>query len=149
VPYQSLADGLYFVMQQSPAKGVDHYGILDIGNRRGAPSDGPDPVVIHQLPPRITANWLHETGTWCVLYKIPDEAAALERLRLALYDPTYAVLRHNCEHFARFVGFGVWESKQVQAAGWMVGGLVTLAVMASGDEHPRPRRRRPKVRRAA
>jgi len=136
-------------MQRSAEKGVDHYGILDIGNRRGAPLDGPDPVIMHQRPPRITANWLYETGTWRVLYKIPDEDAALERLRLALYDPTYAVLRHNCEHFARFVAFGVWESKQVQAGGWVVIGLITLAVMAPSEERSQLRRRRPKVRRAA
>jgi len=35
VPYQGFPDGLYLVMQRSVGKGIDHYGILDIGNRLG------------------------------------------------------------------------------------------------------------------
>jgi hypothetical protein len=140
--YQGYPDGLYLVTERSAAKGVDHYAILDIGNTRAAPSmDEFGPVILHQRPPAITANWLHETGDWQVLHKIEDEAAALERFRIALTNPAYAVLRHNCEHFARFVAFDTWESKQLQAAGW-VAGLAVLVIAAFNDEGQRPRSRR-------
>jgi hypothetical protein len=148
MPYQGLADGLYFVRQYSREKGVDHYGILDIGNRRRAPGYSGTPVILHQLRPRIRADRLHKTGTWQVLYKIDDEAAALKRVKIALSDPDYALLRHNCEHFARFVAFGVRESKQLQAAGWLTG-IITLAIIGTEDEPLRPRRRKPKSRRRA
>jgi hypothetical protein len=151
MPYQGLADGFYFAVQRPATKRVDHYGILDIGNRRGAPSsDGLGAVILHQRPPGITANWLRDTGDWLVLHKIEDEAGALERLRIALTDPAYAVLRHNCEHFVRFVAFGVWESKQLQGAVGLAG-LAVVAIAAFHSERPRsrPRRKRTRSARAA
>lgn len=148
--YQGCADGLYFAVQRSAAKGFDHYGIIDIGNRRRASSmDKLHPVVRHQRPPGITADWLRDTGDWQLTHRIADEAAALERIRIALTDPVYAALRHNCEHFARWVAFGVWESKQLQAAGW-IAGLSMLVIAAFNDEVQRPRsRRRPRRTRSA
>ncbi len=47
MPYQGLADGLYLVMQRSPGKAIDHYGILDIGNRLAVGgADGINPVAL-------------------------------------------------------------------------------------------------------
>jgi len=62
VPYQGFPDGLYLVMQRSVGKGIDHYGILDIGNRLGVRgADGINPVIVHQSPSGITADWLGQT----------------------------------------------------------------------------------------
>jgi hypothetical protein len=70
MPYQGHADGLYLVARRSPAKGVDHYGIVDIGNRfRLSDADGINPVVVHQRPPAVAAEWLRN-GDWRVLGKI-------------------------------------------------------------------------------
>lgn len=118
MPYQGRPDGLYLVMQKSPTKGVDHYGILDIGNKllvQGA--DGINPVIVHQCPPSIRADLLEGTGTWNILGRITDEQYAIARYKAALADPAYNLFGHNCEHFARFVATGVRESKQLQAAG--------------------------------
>jgi len=127
MPYQNLSDGLYLLRQKSQAKGVDHYGILDVGNRLAHPSVAPgmQPVVLHQTPPQIQVNWLQDTGTWDVLAKITDEKDALERLKRAASDPQYNLFGHNCEHFARYVATGKKESRQVQAA-VAVAGLVAL-----------------------
>ena len=150
MPYHDCADGLYFAVQRSAAKGFDHYGIVDIGNRRRAPSvDNLHPVVLHQRPPGITADWLRDTGNWQLMHRIEDEAVALERLGIALTDPAYPALRHNCEHFARWVAFGVWESKQLQVVGW-IASLSMLVITAFNDEVQRPRsRRRPRRTRSA
>jgi hypothetical protein len=128
--YQGYPDGLYLVVQKSPTKGVDHYGILDIGNNLEVTgADGINPVIVHQCPPGIRADWLHDTGTWNVLGKITDERYAIERYKAALANPAYDLFGHNCEHFARFVATGVRESTQLQAAG-VVAGLAALAVVA-------------------
>jgi hypothetical protein len=138
VPYQNLADGLYLVTQRSAAKGVDHYGILDVGNRLRVPgADGTNPVVVHQCPPGIRADWLQDTGAWEVLGRITDEPYAVARYHTALANPAYDLFGHNCEHFARFVATGVRESKQLQAAGW-IAGLATLVIVASAEERPKP-----------
>ena len=128
--YQGYPDGLYLVVQKSPTKGVDHYGILDIGNNLEVTgADGINPVIVHQCPPGIRADWLQDTGTWNVLGKITDERYAIERYKAALANPAYDLFGHNCEHFARFVATGVRESTQLQAAG-VVAGLAALAVVA-------------------
>ena len=130
MPYQGHADGLYLVVQKSPTKGVDHYGILDIGNKLGVSgADGVNPVVVHQSPPGIKAEWLQATGTWNIRGKITEEHFAIARLKAALANPAYDLFGHNCEHFARYVATGVRESTQLQAAA-VVGGLATLAFMA-------------------
>jgi hypothetical protein len=129
MPYQHLNDGLYLLKQKSQAKGVDHYGILDVGNRFAHPNVTPDmqPVVVHQTPPQIQLNWLQDTGVWEVLGQITDENDAVERLKKAAGDPKYNLFGHNCEHFARYVATGKRESTQVQAA-VVVAGLVALVL---------------------
>ena len=130
MPYQNLTDGLYLLKQKSVDKGVDHYGILDIGNRlQISQADGTHPVVIHQTPPSIRLDWLQNTGTWQVLGSITDEAMAMNRIKLAAQDSQYDLFGNNCEHFARFVATGVRESTQIKAA-VAVAGLAVLAVIA-------------------
>jgi len=130
VPYQAYPDGLYLLVQRSEEKGVDHYGILDIGNRIGHPHvDGRHPVVIHQTPPSIRLAWLQDTGSWHVLGKITDEGHAIGRMEIAFLNPAFDLFGHNCEHFARFVATGVNESTQLQAIGVVVG-LTALAIVA-------------------
>lgn len=128
MPYEHLQDGFYLVRQQAATKGVDHYGILDVGNRLRHPhvGFGMQPVVIHQTPPRIRIDWLQATGQWTVLGHITDEVHAINRIELASRNPTYSLVGHNCEHFARFVATGKRESTQVQVA-VLVAGLAALA----------------------
>jgi hypothetical protein len=126
VPYQGYSDGLYLVAQKSEAKRVDHYGILDIGNRICLPgADGINPVIIHQTPPTIRIDWFQNTGVWRVLGAVADEPFALQRLNAAFTNPNYDLFGNNCEHFARFVALGTRESTQVQAA-VVVAGLAAL-----------------------
>jgi len=126
MPYQQYSDGLYLLKQKSEGKGVDHYGILDVGNRIAHPNvDGQQPVVIHQTPPTIKLDWLQNTGTWAVLGRITDEEDAKIRMAEAFKNPRYNLFGHNCEHFARYVATGHHESTQLQAIG-VVAGLVAL-----------------------
>jgi hypothetical protein len=130
MPYQNLPDGLFLLKRPSPDKGVEHYGVLDVGNRLGFPeADGSHPVVIHQTPPSVRYDWLQNTGDWHVIGQVIDEEAAAARLKLALSTPEYNLFGHNCEHFARYVTTGVWASTQLQAAG-LVAGLALLAVVS-------------------
>lgn len=131
MPYQDLADGLYLLSQKSTQKIVDHYGVLDIGNRLAIPqvNGSEQPVVIHQTPPSIQINWLQDTGTWNVLGKITDENMAINRINEAAQNPEYNLFGNNCEHFARYVATGVRESTQIKAAVAMTG-LVALTVYA-------------------
>lgn len=128
MPYQGYPDGLYLVAQRSDAKGVDHYGILDIGNRIRHPW-ADYPIIVHQAPPMVRIDWFQNTGVWRVLGKVTDEPYALRRLQAAAANPTYDLFGNNCEHFARFVATGVRESTQLQAAAVIVG-MVTLAFFA-------------------
>lgn len=130
MPYQGYPDGLYLVTQKSEAKRVDHYGILDIGNRiRYSEADGINPVIIHQTPPTIRIDWFQNTGVWQMKGRVTDEPFALQRLKAAAANPSYDLFGHNCEHFARFVATGVRESTQIQAAA-VIAGLATLAFFA-------------------
>lgn len=142
MPYKNFAGGLYFARQPATKAGVGaHFGIIDVGNRRRAPTRRREPVVWHLRQPGITTSWLHETEPWQILDKIRNEAAALQRLRIAQqYNPRYAIHRDNCEHFARFIAYGRWESKQVQAV--TVIGLITLVALAADEDQKYPRRRR-------
>ena len=126
MPYQQYSDGLYLLKQTSPGKGVDHYGILDVGNRIGHPQvDRLHPVVIHQTPPSIRIDWLQATGSWSVLGRIVDETDAIRRMMHAFRNPSYDLFGHNCEHFASFVAIGVPQSGQLRAVG-IVAGLAAL-----------------------
>jgi hypothetical protein len=130
MPYQKHPDGLYLLKQKSAAKGVDHYGILDIGNRIRHPQvDGRHPVVIHQMPPSIKIDWLQNTGVWKILGCITDEQDAITRMNSAYQNPNYNLFGHNCEHFARYVATGRHESTQLQAVG-VVAGFVALVFYA-------------------
>ena len=129
MPYQGYSDGLYLVAQKSEAKGVDHYGIMDIGNRIRHPgADGINPVIIHQTPPTIRIDWFQNTGVWRVLGAVADESFALQRLNAAFANPNYDLFGNNCEHFARFVALGTRESTQVKAA-VVVAGLAALTIV--------------------
>jgi hypothetical protein len=131
MPYLQYPDGLYLLKQKAETKGVEHYGILDVGNRLGHPQvNGTHPVVIHQTPPTIKIDWLQNTGEWLILGRITNEGSAKERMSSAFQNPTYDLFGHNCEHFARYVATGRRESTQLQAAG-IVAGLAALAFYAS------------------
>ncbi len=128
MPFQGYNDGLYLVKQKSQNKpGIEHYGILDIGNRfNHSQADGINPTVVHQTPPQIRFDWFGGTGQWEVLGQITDEAMATERVRHAARNPKYDLFGHNCEHFARFVATGKQESTQLQTAA--VVGLAAIAL---------------------
>jgi Lecithin retinol acyltransferase len=131
-----LADGLYVVKQKSKQKGVDHYGILDVGNRLRIPGvDGINPVIVHQTPPHIQASYLHQTGWWANHGRIADEAGAIGRLQAALGSPKYDLVFNNCEHFVRYVVTGQRESTQVQMGvlAVAVGVVVVWAVASTGE----------------
>jgi hypothetical protein len=127
MPSSVLPPGLYLLMQHSPSKGVEHYGILDTGNRLGY---GLQPVVIHQTPPGIRVDWLASTREWLIVGRVLDEAGAMARIRMSLQNPRYDLFGHNCEHFARFVATGRRESHQLQAV-VAVAGIVTLMILGS------------------
>jgi hypothetical protein len=130
MPYQGFEDGLYHVVQRSEAKGVEHHGILDIGNRiRPRAVRGGSPTVIHQTPPRVRIDPLANTGNWRVLRKIEDERGAVDRIRVAVQAPAYSLTANNCEHFASFVDTGTPESIQVQRA-VLLGFIATLAYLS-------------------
>ncbi len=133
MPYQGHADGLYLVKQRSAGKsGVEHYGILNIGNRLG---DQPaaKPVVYHNTPPGLRADWLHDTGTWTIVGRITDEALGVARLRAAWANPSYDMLGNNCEHFALYVATGERKSPQVRSGVALVGIGIAVAVLSSRD----------------
>lgn len=130
MPFQNFSDGFYLLRQKSVSKGVDHYGIMDVGNRLQLPEVpyGSQPVIIHQTPPSIRLDWLESTGTWEVLGRINDEQLALGRIREAVKNPKYALFSNNCEQFARFIATGRRESQQVNAACFV--GFAALSVYA-------------------
>jgi len=128
MPFEHLNDGLYLIKQRSATKAVDHYGILDVGNRLRLPNvlPGQQPVVIHQSPPQVQLVWLQQTGSWEVLGQITDEGDAIARIHNASQNPQYNLIGHNCEHFARYVATGKRESHQVQIVA-VIAGLAALA----------------------
>lgn len=135
---RNLKNGFYLIKQKSQVKGinVEHYGILDVGNRLNLAINRFIPIVIHQTPPRIRTDWLSKTGAWDVLGKITDEQFAIARIHKALENDVYDLFGNNCEHFARFVANGRRESTQLQAAGIFVGLLaLTLILANSGEAH--------------
>jgi hypothetical protein len=128
--------GLYLMMQKTQMKGVlvDHYGILDVGNRLNLPNAGYRPLVIHQTPPQIRLDRLEDTGEWKVLGKITDEHDAISRINKALENNAYDLFGNNCEHFARYVATGRRESMQLQAIGLLVGLLATVIILTMSSE---------------
>lgn len=130
MPFQTLGDGLYLVKQKSLNKpGIEHYGILDVGNRLRHPNvDGVNPTIVHQTPPQLRIDWFANTGNWEVLGKITDENMAIERIKYAANNPGYDLFGNNCEQFARYVATGKHESTQLQAV--TILGLTALAIYA-------------------
>lgn len=144
MPYQDYADGVYLASQPSTKGGLAHFAALDIGNcLQISGADGITPVLVHQCPPRICADWFYGTGTWQLLAVETNALAARQRYMAALTVPDYDVLRHNCEHFSRFVVTGSWESKQLQAIGWLAGVAALIIVAANNDPLPRRPRAQP------
>ena len=119
---QHLPPGLYWIVQVSPEKGVEHHTILDVGNRMRCADDGRwQDMIIHQAPPSIRREPSAGTDQWTVvLHKIADERNAIRRLVAAHANPGYSTFGNNCEHFARYVATGVRESHQLQFAGAVV-----------------------------
>lgn len=136
MPYQNLDDGLYLIEQPSEKNGIPitHYGVLDVGNLLRHPAiDGTHPIVIHQTPPSIRADFLGNTGSWSVKGKVDDIAGAIERIKEAIKNPNYDLFGNNCEHFARFVAFGQKHSTQIFWGGAAVVALSALAFFALRD----------------
>lgn len=130
--YQAeIAPGLYLAVQPNPRKGVDHYAIVDIGNRLRDP-DVPvagAAIAYHLTRPRLRRDFVGPRDRWRLMGRVRDELGAAERLRVAAGAPLYNLLFNNCEQFARYVATGVRESKQLQTAtAWTC--LVALAAVA-------------------
>ena len=123
-----LPNGIYMVWQKSQRKGVDHYGVLDVGNCLGiAQADGVRPVVIHQVPPAITVDTIEDSGPWYVRAKSIDIQKSYQTFWEACETPDYNFVSNNCEHFARSVVLGRRESSQIQNA--VVFGALVLAAI--------------------
>lgn len=142
MPFQNLCDGLYLLKRPSNGKpGMDHYGILDVGNRLGHPQVFLDhPVMIEMTPPRLKFSYFQGPEVWTNLGRIPDEAAAIGRMRSAAQNPDYDWFLNNCEHFARSVATGERVSTQIQA-GVAAAGLAAIVLAAVLPEKPKRRRR--------
>jgi hypothetical protein len=131
MPFKDLEDGLYLVEQKSVFKGnnILHYGVLDVGNILNHPKYlHENPLILHQTPPQIRADYLSNTGIWTVrgVVTLEDLDAAIKRIQDALKNPHYDLFGHNCEHFARYVTQGKRTSHQVMAA---VGTAAILGVL--------------------
>lgn len=127
MPYQNLNDGLYLIKQPSHKVGIEHYGILDVGNTIQHPQANVlHPIVIHQIPPRIRMDWLKDTGNWNIVGEVKPEflGQAIGRIKVAFKDPNYDLFCNNCEQFARFIVQGEKYSTQLR---W-VGGIALILV---------------------
>lgn len=148
MPYQVLTHGIYLIRQRSVKWGVDHYGVLDIGNRLGLANDEADgitPIVIHQALPYIqvcTLAHFEDNGSWEALEKSPDEHSAAIRFRQACLKPNYALLDNNCEQFARGVVSGNRESKQLQTAVGVTTFIALTAIVFKGEGEGKKRKRK-------
>lgn len=134
MPYQNLPDTLYLIRQPSGKFGVDHYGILDVGNVLNQRTViGDHPVVIHQTPPRVRMDWLQNTGTWVIEGHVePGQLQpAIARVSIALQNQEYDFFSNNCEQFARFIVEGNKYSTQLQAVS-IVATLVALPILFRG-----------------
>lgn len=130
-----LPRGLYLAKRRSPEKLVDHYGIIDIGNRALHPNVSPAyPAVYHINAAGLHWDYLaHAGGGWQLIGRIVDEAAAIDRIGQATANPRYDLLQNNCEQFARWVAFGTKTSVQLQWAGFFLAVGLTAWVIARSD----------------
>ena len=126
-----LPRGLYLLRQYSSAKGVYHFGILDVGNNLGYEM-AREPVVVHLTSPTIRADWLSATEPWEFLERIADVQGAVTRIGRAMSHPCYDLVFNNCEHFARYVASGRRESRQVSNTLLLVGMVGAIALVVSG-----------------
>ncbi len=131
MPYQNFNDGLYLIKQPSNKGGIEHYGVLDVGNTIRHPQvSGLHPIVIHQIPPRARMSWFKDTGTWNVIGKVDlkFQNQAIERIKVALKTPDYDLFSNNCEQFARFITEGEKYSTQLRWAGGIALILVAITI---------------------
>ena len=126
--------GLYKVRQLGGSKKFAHYGILDVGNCLRRPGGSYfKPEVIHQIPPGIRSDTLHDFGPYKIVRKITDVEDAIRRYHLALNNPKYDLFGNNCEHFVSYVETGRRESGQLQ--GFVVlAGLAAFVIFAIASE---------------
>ena len=130
-----LPRGLYLAKRRSAEKLVDHYGIIDVGNRVLHPNVSPTyPAVYHINAAGLHWDYLANAGDgWQLLERIADEDAAIERIGQASANPRYDLLENNCEQFARWVAFGTKTSTQLQWAGFLLAAGLTVWVIAKSD----------------
>ena len=135
MPFQGLPDGLYCLKRPSTMNAlVDHFGILDVGNRIAHPHvNQGHPILIEMTPPRLKASYFQGPEIWTNLGLIRDETQAIHQVRILSKNPDYHWFENNCEHFARGVATGRRESKQIQG-GVIAAGLATLVLMAIWPE---------------
>lgn len=133
IPHNNLRSGLYLVKQSGRKIGLEHYGILDVGNVIGHTKvKGQHPVVIHQTPPRVRIDWLKNTGSWHIVGRVQSKhlKEAIKRVNIALRDKNYDLFLNNCEQFARFIAEGKKYSTQLRAVGVLTAlGTITLLSM--------------------
>ena len=110
---------------------VEHYAIMDVGNRFGLEEVDPSqPVIIHQTPANVRIEPTAVRGEqWTIVERIVDVAEAKKRFEAALNKPDYNLADNNCEHFARFVANGKRESTQLM--GYAVASAVTLVIVGA------------------
>ena len=130
-----IDDGLYLIKQTTPGKsGVEHYGILNVGNRFNQVGVT-QPVVYHNTPPNLMTQWLRDTGVrWRIVRRILDEVAAKKRIAESWQKPFYDTLGNNCEHFAFYAATGERKSPQVRSVVGFVGIIGALLLMGSNGK---------------
>jgi hypothetical protein len=87
--------------QRSIQKGVDHYAILDIGNRLHSDwNRGGRRVIVYQSPPILRADWAEATGDWEIVGHVVDEADARARMAMAAATQamTFSVTTASISH---------------------------------------------------
>src|SRR5207249_4855707 len=90
MPYHRYRDGLYLARQHSGSRKIDHYGIIDAGNRLGLRRDPYlRETLVHQTPPSLRIEPLLDPKGWVVLGRIENEAAARWRIDQARQNPKY------------------------------------------------------------
>ena len=136
-----LAPGLYLAKFDSNKLGglIDHYGVLDIGNRSGFlihPFAYTEPHIIHQTHPELRVDALSELGPIDVVSveRIPaeKEQETTDLIRKAQEDPQYRLFDNNCEHFARGVATGERTSTQVTGVFKVLGCLAVGCLVIWG-----------------
>jgi hypothetical protein len=131
---RSLAKGLYLIRQFQAQKGVEHSGILDVGNCAGlVPSMfASEPLVIHLPASGYAVQPFGETGTWSFVRRLGDQAGAVKRLRALHVDPgEYSAVTNNCEHFTAKVETGAPSSPQLVERILVAASLIALVWIAA------------------